>query len=142
MPSLNTDQGEIEMGQQVVVSLGVDDLERAKLFFRDGLGFEIDRARGPFVEFMASRGGITLGVYTGEPFAFDDGLASKSGAHRGITLACIVDAPEQVNELMTRAERAGAQIVDPAHEAVWGGYIGYFTDVADNLWKVVVRQDD
>ena len=129
------------MGEQVVVSLGVDDIERAKQFFCEGLGFEIERAQGPFAEFKESRGGTTLGVYTGEPFAYDDGLAGNSGARRGLTLACIVDAPEQVNELMTRAEKAGAKIVESAHKPAWGGYIGYFTDVGDNLWKVVVRQD-
>ena len=31
------------MGEQVVMSLGVEDLERAKHFYADGLGFE----RGP-----------------------------------------------------------------------------------------------
>lgn len=129
------------MGLQVVVSLGVDDIERAKQFFCEGLGFEIDRERGPFAEFKESQDGTALGVYTGEPLAYDDGLAGDSGAHRGLTLACIVDVPEHVDELMIRAEKAGAKIVEPARTAAWGGYIGYFTDVADNLWKVVVRQD-
>jgi hypothetical protein len=49
-------EGEIGMGEQVVVSLGVEDLERAKQFFCEGLGFELERAEGPFAAFKESRG--------------------------------------------------------------------------------------
>jgi catechol-2,3-dioxygenase len=44
-------EGEIAMGDKVVVSLGVEDIERAKQFFCEGLGFEIERADGPFAAF-------------------------------------------------------------------------------------------
>jgi catechol 2,3-dioxygenase-like lactoylglutathione lyase family enzyme len=41
----------IAVGDEVVVSLGVEDIERAKQFFCEGLGFEIERAEGPFAAF-------------------------------------------------------------------------------------------
>jgi catechol-2,3-dioxygenase len=44
-------EGEIAMGDEVVVSLGVEDIERAKQFFCEGLGFEVERVEGPFAAF-------------------------------------------------------------------------------------------
>jgi hypothetical protein len=42
------------MSDQVVVSLGVDDVERPKEFFCEGLGSEIEQAAGPFAAFKES----------------------------------------------------------------------------------------
>jgi uncharacterized protein len=56
----------------------------------------------------------------------------------GVTLSCIVESAERVDELMAQAENAGAKVLEPAHTAAWGGYIGYFTDPFGKLWKVVV----
>jgi uncharacterized glyoxalase superfamily protein PhnB len=55
-------------------------------------------------------------------------------------MAYVVDTPERVEELMAQAERAGATILEPAHSADWGGYLGYFTDPDGNFWKIVVGQ--
>jgi catechol 2,3-dioxygenase-like lactoylglutathione lyase family enzyme len=45
------------MSDEVVISLGVADIERAKQFFCEGLGFEIQRSAGPFAAFKESKGG-------------------------------------------------------------------------------------
>jgi uncharacterized protein len=127
--------------EQILISLGVEDIAAAKAFYADGLGLEVDFDRGYFAQLSRADTETTLGVYEGQPYAYDDGLARTNGARRGLTLSCVVDAPERVDELMARAEKAGAAIVKPAHVAAWGGYIGYFTDPAGNLWKVVVRRD-
>jgi uncharacterized protein len=37
---------------------------------------------------------------------------------------------------MAQAQRAGATIVEPAHDAFWGGYAGYFQDPDGHLWEV------
>jgi predicted enzyme related to lactoylglutathione lyase len=42
---------------------------------------------------------------------------------------------------MVRAERAGATILEPAHSADWGGYLGYFTD-PDGNWPGRYRDVD
>jgi uncharacterized glyoxalase superfamily protein PhnB len=38
--------------------------------------------------------------------------------------------------VLSQAERAGGTIVDPAHDADWGGRVGYFSDPDGNLWQV------
>jgi uncharacterized protein len=126
------------MDGHVVISLGVGDIERAKRFYCDGLGFELERADGPFAAFTRSNGGPGLALYSGDPLKEDARVVEDRGGYRGVSLACVVDTPERVDELMARAERAGATILEPAHRAGWGGYVGYFTDPDDNFWKVVV----
>jgi predicted lactoylglutathione lyase len=123
------------MGERVVVSLGVENIERAKQFFCEGLGFEIERAEGPFAAFKESRGG-PLALYSGEPLAYEVKLAETEGGYRGAAFSCLVDSTERVDELMTQAERAGAKIIKPPATEAWGVYIGYFTDPGGNLWKV------
>jgi hypothetical protein len=68
-------EGVITMGDQVVVSLGV---ERAKQFFREGLGFEIERAQGPFAAFKESRG-APIALYSGAPLAYETALVADEG---------------------------------------------------------------
>ena len=38
---------------------------------------------------------------------------------------------------LAQAERAGANIVKPAHNTFWGGYAGYFLDHDGHVWEVV-----
>jgi uncharacterized glyoxalase superfamily protein PhnB len=40
-----------------------------------------------------------------------------------------VTSKEEVDQVMARAEAAGARIVDPAHDRVWGSSSGYFQDL-------------
>jgi uncharacterized protein len=130
------------MREQVVMSLGVEDLERAKHFYADGLGFEEDQDHGFFVSFKHDDRGPALGLYTGAPLEYDASLLTDGDGHRGVTLSRIVETAERVDELMAQAAAAGAKILEPAHTAAWGGYIGYFTDPDGNLWKVAVGQSD
>jgi uncharacterized glyoxalase superfamily protein PhnB len=130
------------MGEQVVVSLGVEDLERATRFYTHGLCFEKDQDHGFFVSFKHGDSGPALALYSGDPLKYDASLVIEGGGHRGVTLSRIVQTAERVEELMAQAAAAGAKILQPAHTAAWGGYIGYFTDPDGNLWKVVVGQSE
>jgi uncharacterized protein len=131
-------EGEIAMGDEVVVSLGVEDIERAKQFFCEGLGFEIERAEGPFAAFKESRCG-PLALYSGAPLAYEVDLVATEGGYRGVALSILADNRERVDQLMAQAERAGAKVIKPPRAEEWGVYIGYFTDPAGNLWKISDR---
>jgi uncharacterized glyoxalase superfamily protein PhnB len=41
-----------------------------------------------------------------------------------------------VDQLLKRAEQAGAKIEKKAQEVFWGGYCGYFSDPDGYLWEV------
>jgi uncharacterized protein len=126
------------MGDEVVVSLGVEDIERAKQFFCEGLGFEIERAEGPFVAFKESHGG-PIALYSGAPLAYEVDLVADEGGYRGVAFSCLVDSADRVDELIARAERAGAKVIKAPFAAEWGVYMAYFRDPGGNLWKISDR---
>lgn len=127
------------MSPHVVTSLGVSDIDRAKQFYAEGLGWAIAQDHGRFVAFrIGDHGPPGLAVYTGDALTYDAGLAGEG--YRGVTLSLIVDTQERVDEVLVQAERTGGEILKPAHKADWGGYLGYFTDPDGNLWKAVKGQ--
>ena len=42
----------------------------------------------------------------------------------------------EVDSILEDAEAAGARLLKPAQQAVWGGYSGYFSDPDGVLWEV------
>jgi uncharacterized protein len=56
----------------------------------------------------------------------------------GVSLHCITDSGDAVDEVMQTAEAAGGTVVKAAAAAEWGGYFGYFSDPDGYLWKVAI----
>ena len=125
-----------------VITIGVDDLERAVSFYRDGLGLKTDgivwqEFEHGAVAFFALQSGLRLVVWPRGSIAHDTGLPVTAPSATDMTLGHNVNSREAVDEVMREAERAGATIVKPAHETFWGGYSGYFQDPDGHLWEVV-----
>jgi uncharacterized protein len=120
-----------------IITLGVRDLNRAKQFYSEGLGWPIQQEQGPWVCFSLGNGSSALGLYPWDALADDAGVAANGSGFRGITLSYIVRSEERVDAVLAEAERAGGKIAKPAQRAPWGGYFGYFTDPDGYLWKVV-----
>lgn len=125
-----------------VITLGVDDLERALRFYRDGLGFATRGIVGAEFEhgavaFFELQGGLRLALWPRKSIAADAGLAPSPRSSTEVTLGHNVTTRTEVEVLLGQAERAGAQIVRHAHETYWGGYAGYFADPDGHLWEIV-----
>ncbi len=120
-----------------IITLGVRDLNRAKQFYSQGLGWPIQQEQGPWVAFSLGDGSSALGLLPWDALADDAGVAADGSGFRGITFSYIVGSEERVDALLAEAERAGGKIAKPAQSAAWGGYFGYFTDPDGYLWKVV-----
>jgi catechol 2,3-dioxygenase-like lactoylglutathione lyase family enzyme len=125
-----------------VITLGVDDLERAVTFYRDGLGFSTDGIVGRefdhgAVAFFDFQPGLRLALWPRASIAHDTGLPEHPRAPTELTLGHNVGSREEVERVMGEAERAGAQVVKPAGDTFWGGYAGYFQDPDGHLWEVV-----
>lgn len=125
-----------------VLTLGVDDLERAVAFYRDGLGFPTGGIVGQefphgAVAFFDLQRGLRLALWPRTSIAHDTGLRAGPHAPTEMTLGHNVASREEVDAVMAQAERAGARIVKAASETFWGGYAGYFQDPDDHLWEVV-----
>lgn len=125
-----------------VITLGVDDLEAAVRFYRDGLGFPTDGIVGTEFEhgavaFFDLEGGARLAVWPRESLAHDAGIEASPRSSSELSLGHNVASPTEVDAVMAEAEAAGARIVRAAHETFWGGYAGYFSDPDGHLWEVV-----
>ena len=125
-----------------VITLGVDNLERALSFYRDGLGLSTDGIVGQEFEhgavaFFDLQGGLKLAIWPRVSLANDSGLALASPSATDFSLGHNVSSRAEVDAVMVQALAAGATIVKPAQDTFWGGYAGYFQDPDSHLWEVV-----
>jgi predicted lactoylglutathione lyase len=125
-----------------VLTLGVDDLERAVAFYRDGLGFATKGIVGSEFEngavaFFNLEGGLKLALWPRKSIAVDNGLAVDPPASTEVLIGHNVASPDEVDAVMRVAEKAGATIVKAPHKTFYGGYSGSFKDPDGHLWEVV-----
>lgn len=125
-----------------VITIGVDDLERAFRFYRDGLGLNTEGIIGKEFEFGAVaffdlQAGLKLAVWPRKSIARDSGLSLGSASATEFTLGHNVSSKDEVDAVMKQAQDAGAVVVKPAQQTFWGGYAGYFQDPDKHLWEIV-----
>ena len=125
-----------------MITLGVDELDRAVEFYRDGMGLETAGVVGTEFEhgavaFFQLQAGLQLALWPRRSIAHDTGLPAGSPDAIGLTLGHNVNSTEEVDEVMEQARAAGARIVKEAQKTFWGGYAGYFQDPDQHLWEVV-----
>ncbi len=117
-----------------MVSLAVEDLDKAIRFYQTGLGFpKIDSPPG--VAFF-NLNGTWLGLSERSALAEDAGISSQGTGYSGINLAHNVSSENEVNQIVEEATKAGATIVKQPQKAAWGGYHAYFKDLDEHLWEV------
>ena len=125
-----------------VLTLGVDDLERALRFYRDGLGLSTEGIIGAEHEFAAVafyplQPGLMLALWPRRSIAHDTGLDVSTPSPTEVTIGHNVSSRDEVDAVMSQANAAGALIVKPAQRTFWGGYAGYFLDPDRHLWEIV-----
>jgi len=125
-----------------VITLGVDDLERAVRFYAEGLGFPTEGIVGREFEFGAvaffdMQPGLRLALWPRKSLAHDSGLPLTPPSPTELLLGHNLASREEVDVVMARAQAAGARIVKAAEATFWGGYAGYFQDPDGHLWEVV-----
>lgn len=118
------------------ITLGVNDVAKAKQFYHDGLGWPTVQDYGEWVAFGLGDGSSMLGIIARKSLAAEAGVGENGTGFRGVTLSYTVLDEKTVDRVMAEAEKAGAKIVKPAQKAQWGGYFGYFADPDGYLWKV------
>ena len=124
-----------------LLTLGVDDLERAVAFYRDGLGFNTKGIIGTEFEngavaFFNLKSGLKLALWPRKSLAADSGLSLQAPSATELSLGHNVASPQEVDSVMRQAELAGAKIVKPAQSTFYGGYAGYFQDPDGHLWEI------
>jgi uncharacterized protein len=125
----------------VTVSLILGHLERALRFSRDGLGLPTEGIIGKelaygAVVFIELPAGVRLALWPRSSIAHDARLALGAPRPTELTLGHNVSSKGEVDAVMQQASNAGAVIVKPAQETLWGGYAGSFQDPDGHLWDV------
>ena len=131
-----------------VITLAVDDLERALEFYRDGLGLESPGISGTefagdgstpagAVAMFELEGGLILSLYPRTELAKDSNTPLGPRASGEFSIGHVVGSRSEVDAVLARAEAAGATLTDQPHERPWGIYSGYFRDLDGHLWEIV-----
>jgi uncharacterized protein len=125
-----------------VITLGVNDLEKAVEFYRDGLGFPTQGVVGTEFEhgavaFFDLQDGLKLALWPRTSIAHDANIPLQSPSATEITFGHNLGSKEEVDTIIEQARSAGATIVKSAQDTFWGGYSGYFQDLDGHLWEVV-----
>lgn len=124
-----------------LITLGVDDLERALAFYRDGLGLVTVGIVGTEFEYGAVaffdlQPGLKLALWPRASLAQDVGIAVTPPSATEFSLAHNVGSKTEVDAVMAQAAKAGARVLKAAHDTFYGGYAGYFQDPDGHLWEV------
>ena len=117
-----------------LITLGVSDLARSTVFYRDGLGLPTN-GDFPGVTFFNLKG-TWLSLYPRDELAADAGVAAEGRGFSGFALAHNVRSKDEADAVLKQAEAAGARIVKAAQDTHWGGHSGYFADPDGYLWEV------
>jgi uncharacterized protein len=124
-----------------LITLAVDDLQRAVTFYRDGLGLQTPGIVGTEFEhgavaFFELEGGLGLALWPRASLAHDTGLDLGVPAPPAVCLAHNVSSRQEVSGVIEQARDAGARIVKEPQDTFWGGVAGYFSDPDGHLWEV------
>jgi uncharacterized protein len=122
------------------ITLGVEDVERAKRFYTEGLGWPIAMDAQGYIAFSVNNGTAMFGLLSKEALAGAAGISPEGSGFGGVVLSYVVSSNDRVDEVLAQAESAGGRIVEPGREK-WGTYGGHFADPDGYLWNVGVGAD-
>jgi predicted lactoylglutathione lyase len=122
------------MDQRIsLITLGYRDRKRAGDFYA-ALGWTDAVAPDDEVVFFQA-GGMVFALWDRDMLAQDSGV-TDGGGWGGVTLAYLVDSPEEVDAALAAAPAAGGRVPRAGGKTPWGGYSGIFVDPEGHPWEV------
>ncbi|QEE61982.1 glyoxalase [Salinibacterium sp. dk2585] len=118
-----------------LVTLIVDDVERSRAFYVDGLGWDPEVAVDGEVLMLRVGERLALSLWDRGHAEAEIGTVSRDGS-APVTLAHNVASEAEVDAVIAAARSAGARILAEPQRREWGGYSGYFTDPDGFRWEV------
>lgn len=116
------------------VTLVVSDLDRARQFYLDGLGWSaaLDVPGDVVMIYVGQK--LVLSLWAESAARVELGEVRRGGT-LPFTLAHNVASPAEVDAVLEHARRAGATVHEGEKRA-WGGYTGYFIDPEGFRWEI------
>jgi len=119
-----------------MLTLGVRDLEVARRFYLDGLGWAPALEVKDDVCFIKVGPGLLLGLWSRDSLSAEAGGLYAGDEPAPISLAHMVPDAESVFSVLDDAVAAGATLIASATTRDWGGVTGYFADPDGYRWEV------
>ena len=115
-----------------IVTLGVDDLARARAFY-ERMGW-----RGQEVEetVFFQAGPLALVLWGRDKLAADSGVPDDGSGFDRVTLAQNVRSAAEVDAVVAAAAEAGASVTRQPATTFYGGYAGVFLDPDGHAWEI------
>jgi hypothetical protein len=119
-----------------IVTLGARDLDALQSFYR-ALGWtELPGSDETWRAFLL--GGVVLALFPMPLLTAEAAPGSvEPTGWSGVTLACVVDTPDEVDRAFAAAVAAGATAVAGATDRPWGGRSAFIADPEGNRWEIV-----
>jgi uncharacterized protein len=116
-----------------LVTLGVSDYGRAKAFYA-ALGWSPALEVEETAFFQGN--GIILALWAREKLGPDLGIPDDGARWSGIALAHNVRSKAEVDEVIERARKNGAEVTREPAVTFYGGYAGAFRDLDGHAWEI------
>src|SRR5215470_1988641 len=102
-----------------VLTLAVDDLDRALTFYRDGLGLPTEGIIGQEFEngevvFIPMNDGLILALWPSQSLSKEAKVSATDRRLGAVTIGHVVRTQAEVDDVLEQAGKAGATITDPA----------------------------
>jgi catechol 2,3-dioxygenase-like lactoylglutathione lyase family enzyme len=123
------------------ITLAVADLERARAFYVDGLGWSPEVFVPGEVLMIRAGDKLVLSLWSEEGFEAEVGPIRRGEGHVPITLSHNVATEAEVDEVLALATSLGVEVVTGARRE-WGGYSGYFADPDGFRWEIAMNPQD
>jgi uncharacterized protein len=137
--SLTDKEGTMEQFDPRVhfVTLATADLDAARTFYRDGLGWEpLADVPGEIIFFQVAPG-LVLGFFDAEKFGQDLGMGGVPSAVSGLTLSHNVNSRADVDATVEVAVAAGATVLKSPQDGAFGGvYHAHIADPNGVVWEI------
>jgi uncharacterized protein len=119
------------------ITLATSDLDAARAFYKDGLGWEPLADVPQEIIFFQVAPGLVLGLF--DAGKFDDDLLRDRTTRRvsGLTLSHNVAHRDEVAATMDKMQRAGGTVLKPAQDGAFGGiFHGHVADPNGVIWEI------
>ncbi|MBU1304388.1 MAG: VOC family protein [Alphaproteobacteria bacterium] len=122
-----------------IITIGVDDLERAFMFYRALFEIE-DEQIGAGEDHVAFffEDGFSFVLFSREQIAQTAGKDIAVAGTPGFVLSHQAQSPNEVDDILRRVLIAGGAIITEGTQTEWG-YSAYFEDSEGNVWELMAQ---
>ena len=116
------------------LTIGVNDLDKMKSFYKDKFGWETLKDSDGIVFFKLN--GFILGLFPANELAEDISIIQDGSGFKRFTMAINYNSEQEVDKTFADLKQKGVKVIREPEKVFWGGYRGYIADIEDNYWEL------